>query len=161
AEEFEKSPDAGMVYHSYREFHTSGADFRESGLPVFSGFLPASTRNLLSYVLFPTSFLAFRRSALQLLMPIPGDLVIQADSHLSGLMIFAAPICGVADGLGVYRVHGGNLFTGRAQPNRQRQELRLRTRRALMNGMKHWLTERGWDLRRADLHAFFKQWDLA
>lgn len=41
------------------------------------------------------------------------------------------------------------------------QELRLKTRQLLISGMKHWLTERGWDLPRAELHAFFKQWDLA
>ena len=46
-------------------------------------------------------------------------------------------------------------------PAGQRQELRLKTRQVLVNGMKYWLSERGWDLRQANLNAFFKQWDLA
>jgi hypothetical protein len=37
----------------------------------------------------------------------------------------------------------------------------MRTRRALVDGMKHWLWERGYDLGRPDLHAYFKQWDLS
>jgi hypothetical protein len=65
--------------------------------------LPSNTKALLSYVLYPTSFLAFRRSALELVLPIP---------------------------------------------------------RALVSGMKHWMAERDYDLRRPDRHAYFKQWDL-
>jgi hypothetical protein len=37
--------------------------------------LPSNTKALLSYVLYPTSFLAFRRSALELALPIPRALV--------------------------------------------------------------------------------------
>jgi hypothetical protein len=61
----------------------------------------------------------------------------------------------------VYRMHGENLFAGGgAAANNRKQELRLRTRRALVAGMKHRLTERGYDLSSADLNAYFKQWDL-
>src|SRR5215470_12477677 len=38
AEEFEKQPDTGMVYHSYSEYDAGKGAFRESGLPVLSGF---------------------------------------------------------------------------------------------------------------------------
>jgi hypothetical protein len=65
--------------------------FEDGGLPLLSGFLPIS-EDLLNYVLYPTSFLAFRRIALEFLLPIPESLTIQADAHLSVLVIFLAPI---------------------------------------------------------------------
>ena len=64
AEEFAKHPDAGMVYHAIRQLNSAQGVFQDGGLPLLSGFLPSNTKDLLSYVLYPTSFLAFRRSAL-------------------------------------------------------------------------------------------------
>lgn len=160
ADEFEKNPEAGMVYHAVRELRSVDGSIKDGGLPLLSGFLPACTKDLLSYVLYPASFLAFRRSAIEQLLPIPEALTIQADAHLSGLGIFLAPIVSVPECLAVYRIHGQNLFAGAGKMSPFRQELRLKTRELLVSGMKYWLSERGWDLRRADLHAFFKQWDL-
>jgi len=161
AAEFEKHPDAGMVYHKVREFHSQRGVFKDGGLPLLSGFLPSNPKDLLSYVLYPTSFLAFRRSALQPLLPIPEKLTIQADAHLSGLIVFLAPIVGVPECLAVYRVHGQNLFAEPSGTSCARQELRLKTRRLLVDGMKVWLDERGYNLQQSDLYAFFKQWDLS
>jgi glycosyltransferase involved in cell wall biosynthesis len=160
-EEFEKHPDAGMVYHKVREFQSQRGLFKDGGLPLLSGFLPSNAKDLLSYVLYPTSFLAFRRSALEPLLPIPEKLTIQADAYLSGLIVFLAPIVGVPECLAVYRVHGQNLFADSSGASSARQELRLKTRRLLVNGMKAWLDERGYNLHQSDLHAFFKQWDLS
>jgi glycosyltransferase involved in cell wall biosynthesis len=161
ADEFEKHPDAGMVYHKVREFHSQRGVFKDGGLPLLSGFLPYNPKDLLSYVLYPTSFLAFRRSALQPLLPIPEKLTIQADAYLSGLIVFLAPIVGVPECLAVYRVHVQNLFADPSGASSARQELRLKTRRILVDGMKAWLDERGYNLHESHLYAFFKQWDLA
>ena len=60
----------------------------------------------------------------------------------------------------VYRVHGQNLFADPTRANKPRYELRVRTRRVLVDGMKAWLDERGYNLHQPDLHAFFKQWEL-
>jgi glycosyltransferase involved in cell wall biosynthesis len=159
-EEFEKHPDAGMVYHGFRQLESSNGKFREGGLPLVSGFLPANPKDLLSYVLYPTSFLAFRRSAIDLLLPIPERLTIQADAHLSGLVVFVAPIVSIPDRLAVYRVHGANLFADAGKTDRKRRELRIQTRTALVEGMKHWLEQRGYELDRTDLKSLFKQWAL-
>ena len=105
--------------------------------------------------------MAFRRSALELLLPIPEKLTIQADAHMSGLIVFVAPIVAVPECLAVYRVHGRNLFASGGGLDRKRQELRLRTRKALIEGMKRWLVERGYDFRRPDLQILIKQWELA
>jgi glycosyltransferase involved in cell wall biosynthesis len=161
AEEFEKHPDAGMVYHGIRQFNSREGTFEDGGLPLLSGFVPSNMKDLLNYVLYPTSFLAFRRNALDFLLPIPETLTIQADAHLSGLIIFLAPIVGVPDCLAVYRVHGQNLFADRSQASKPRYELRLRTRRELVDGMKAWLTKRGYSLKQPNLRMLFKQWDLA
>jgi glycosyltransferase involved in cell wall biosynthesis len=160
-EEFEKHPQAGMVYHTLRQYDARKGTFEDGGLPLLSGFVGSSAQQLLSYVLYPTSFLAFRRSAIEPLLPIPEQLTIQADAHLSGLIIFLAPIVGVPECLAVYRVHGQNLFSDRSEASKERQELRARTRRVLVDEMKAWLTKRGYDLNRPDLFAFFKQWDLS
>ena len=160
-EEFEKNPEAGMVYHTLRQYEERTGTFEDGGLPLLSGRVPANTKDLLSYVLYPTSFLAFRRSALEPLLPIPEGLTIQADARLSGLVIFLAPIVGVPECLAVYRVHGQNLFSNRSGATRERYELRVRTRRTLVDGMKVWLAKRGYDLSRPDLFALFKQWELS
>jgi glycosyltransferase involved in cell wall biosynthesis len=159
-EEFERHPDAGMVYHKLRQFNVRNGLYEDGGLALLSGFLPTNRKSLLSYVLYPTSFLAFRRSALTPLLPIPEELVIQADAHLSGLIVFLAPIVGVPECLAVYRVHGANLFADGSDAGGKRHELRLRTRKVLVAGMKAWLTKHGYDLNSPDLHAFFKQWAL-
>src|SRR5438552_8026864 len=60
AEEFEKNPEAAMVYHAVRELRSIDGSVKDGGLPLVSGFLPACAKDLLSYVLYPASFLAFR-----------------------------------------------------------------------------------------------------
>jgi glycosyltransferase involved in cell wall biosynthesis len=159
-EAFERHPDAGMVYHGFRQLNSTSGHFRDGGLPLVSGFLPASPKDLLRYVLYPTSFLAFRRSAIDLLLPIPERLTIQADAHLSGLVVFVAPVVSVPDRLAVYRVHDTNLFADAGKTDQRRRELRIQTRTALIEGMKCWLEERGYELERPDLKALFKQWEL-
>jgi glycosyltransferase involved in cell wall biosynthesis len=88
AEEFARDPEAGMVYHTMRQLNACEGTFKDGGLPLVSGFLPANVPDLLSYLLYATSFLAFRRSVLELLLPIPEGLTIQADAQLSGLVDF-------------------------------------------------------------------------
>src|SRR2546423_125390 len=109
-EEFEQHPDAGMVYHKLRQCDTSRASHKDGGLPLLSGFIASTGKDLLNYVLYPTSFLAFRREILRPLLPIPEQLTTQADAHLSGLIIFLAPIVAIPECLAVYRIHGKNLF---------------------------------------------------
>jgi hypothetical protein len=102
-----------------------------------------------------------RRPALEFLLPIPEALTIQADAHWSGLIVFVAPIVAVPECLAVYRVQGTNLFAERSERNGPRHDLRMKTRRARVDGMRNWLSERAYDLGRPDLHAYFKRWDLA
>jgi glycosyltransferase involved in cell wall biosynthesis len=160
AEEFEKQPEVGMVYHAYCEWNASKGLFREGQLPLVSGFLPADADELLRYVLYPTSFLAFRRSVIDLLLPIPEELTIQADAFLSALAVFVAPIVAIEDRLAVYRIHSTNLFADGGEVDLRRRELRMRTRTALVRAMRAWLDERAYALDRPELMVLFKQWEL-
>src|SRR5262244_1194493 len=100
-----------MVYHNFFYQHDPSPEYvRNNGLAGLSGFLADNPKTLLSYDLFPTATLAFRRTILQRLVPIPEALVVQADAHLSACVIFVAPIVYVDQALTVYRVHAGNLW---------------------------------------------------
>jgi glycosyltransferase involved in cell wall biosynthesis len=159
-EEFEKQPEVGMVYHAYCEWNAAKGLFRDGHLPLVSGFLPADPDELLKYVLYPTSFLAFRRSVIDLLLPIPDALTIQADGFLSALAVFVAPIVAIPDRLAVYRIHSTNLFADGGKVDSRRRELRMRTRTALVRAMRRWLDERAYALDRPELMVLFKQWEL-
>lgn len=160
AEEFEKHPDTGMVYHGLRQLNSREGRIWDARAAEVSGFLPAKTRDLLRYTWFPTSFLAFRRSALDLVLPIPESLTIQADAHLSALIVFVAPIVALPEFLAVYRVHGSNLFAGSGGTDSLTCELRARTRKSLIGGVERWLRERSYDMTRPDLRMLMKHWEV-
>jgi glycosyltransferase involved in cell wall biosynthesis len=160
-EQFDEHPDAGMVYHRLQEFPMQGGERKECSFVAISGFVAKNRRDLLRYILYPTSSLAFRRRCIQPLLPIPEGLTIQADSYLSGLVIFLAPIVAVEESLAVYRVHGANLFhSPGSEFSAERAHRRIKTFNTLTEGMKSWLTKNGHDLRQRDVHAFFMQWFL-
>ena len=81
-----------MVYHRIRHLDSWQGTFENGAPPLLSAFLPSHREDLLNYVLYPISFLALRRIALEFLLPIPESLTIRADAHLSALVIFLAPI---------------------------------------------------------------------
>jgi glycosyltransferase involved in cell wall biosynthesis len=159
--EFEKHPEAGMVYHRLQEFDMRSGQRRDGAFTAISGFVAKKREDLLRYVLYPTSALAFRRELVEKLLPIPEGLRIQADSHLSGLIIFVAPVVAVDESLAVYRVHGGNLFhSPGAEFNAERTRRRVATFRTLTEGMKEWLAANRFDVEQRDVRAFFAQWEL-
>lgn len=160
-QEFEKHPDAGMVYHRLQEFNMQSGQRKDSSFTAISGFVARNRKDLLCYNLYPTSSLAFRRRCIEPLLPIPEGLTIQADSHLSGLIIFLAPIVAIGESLAVYRVHGANLFhSPGAQFSAERTQRRIKTFNTLTEGMKAWLRANGHDLSQRDVRAFFMQWFL-
>lgn len=160
AEEFERHPEAGMVYHQLRYRHEREGRLEDGRGPMISGFLPANTADLLGYECFPTSFLAFRRSVLRVLLPIPEELTIMADAYLSRLVPFLAPVVSLPEFLAVYRLHGKNLFASAGPMDRAREEVRAKSTMALARSGRRWLRERGYDLRRAELQMLFRHWEL-
>jgi len=159
--EFAQHPDAGMVYHRLQEYHTRTGKRVEGYFTPVSGNVAASRDALLSYVLYPTSALAFRRLSIAPLLPIPERLIIQADSHLTGLIIFLAPVVAVPESLSVYRMHDNNLFhSASSELDETRTRRRIATREILVDDLKAWLVASGKDLSDPDLHALFMQWRL-
>ena len=173
AAEFEKSSEAGMVYHNFFYKHESSPDLLPNrGLAGFSGFLAENRKSLLNYDLHPTATLAFRRSVLQRLLPIPESLVVQADAHLSACVVFVAPIVYIEESLTVYRVHTGNLWNwpGNSPPGgdvfegdpsaKARLRRRVLATRAIGVGVREWLEKNGFDVNRPELRAYLAQWRM-
>jgi glycosyltransferase involved in cell wall biosynthesis len=159
--EFDKNPEVGMVYHRLLEFNTVAGTRIDASFTPISGRVCDNRRDLLSYILYPTSALAFRRNFITPLLPIPEALTIQADAHLAGLIIFLAPIVAVNEALAVYRIHGKNLFHAPGvKSDLQRIQRRLDTRKVLIGDMQGWLVGHGWDLSEPDLQALVMQWQL-
>lgn len=174
AAEFEKHPEAGMVYHDFFCKHGTLPDLLPAtGLAGFSGFLSENSKSLLGYDLYPSATLAFRRSVLQRLLPIPERLIVQADAHLSACVLFVAPIVYVDQRMTVYRVHAENMWNCALNTppgydifegdpaGKARLQRRVSTTRAIRDGVEEWLEKNGFDVNRPDLRAFLMQWTLS
>src|SRR5207302_6676012 len=118
-----------------------------------------SRRALLQYPMMGTPCLAFRREALQKLLPVPKSLRFQADAYLTALVIFVAPVAALPRFLGKYRLHGANLFQVNAERlSRSQIEGRMATREALLGELQNWLQKYGQDISSRNIRAYLKQW---
>jgi glycosyltransferase involved in cell wall biosynthesis len=174
AGEFEKHPEAGMVYHNFLYKRDPSPDrLPNSGLAGLSGFVADNRNSLLGYDLHPTATLTFRQSVLRRLLPVPERLIVQADAHLSACVIFVAPIVYIDEPLTVYRVHAENLWNwaGNTPPGRNilegdpaakaRMQRRVITTLAIGEGVRQWLDKNGFDVNSPDLRAFLMQWRIS
>ena len=160
-QEFEAHPEAGLVYHRLRDFDMRRGELRDAPFEPVSGFIAESVRKALRFEGVTTTSLAFRRSVLQRVLPIPEQLRIQADAYLATLSTFVAPVVAVAEPLAVYRIHGSNLyFSGAGDVDRERIRRRIATRRALADGVRAWLESHGYDLRQPVPRATVRRWVL-
>ena len=161
-EAFERNPDAGMVYHRLYWWDGANEAAADRYFIAVSGRVPESRRALLEYPMASTSCLAFRRAALERLLPVPEALRSQADAYLTALIIFVAPVVAVGDYLGKYRLHGANLFHMNGQEVlRRRIEHRMAMRAALLAEIEMWLNKDGQDIRSRNLRAYLTQWKKA
>jgi glycosyltransferase involved in cell wall biosynthesis len=158
-ETFESNPDAGMVYHR-TQLWRGGENLEEDSYFVdLSGRVPESRVSLLRYPMVGTSCLAFRRKALEKLLPVPEALRSQADAYLTGLVIFVAPVAALPEFLAKYRLHGANLFQQNAAGTaRGVIENRIAIRAALLAEIRAWLQRKGHDLASPNLRDYLKQW---
>jgi glycosyltransferase involved in cell wall biosynthesis len=162
---FVSQPDAGMVYH--RLYHwVDGARGDETPsrdhFIAVSGRVPDSRFSLLCYPMLGTSSLAFRRRAIEDLLPIPEVLRTQADTYLTALIIFISPVMAIDEYLAKYRIHGANSFHGSADNlTRSQLENRIAIRRALTLAIGEWLRKRGIDADSANIRDYLKQWEKA
>ena len=161
-ETFEKNPDAGMVYHRTYLWRDGEKVEDDSYFSEVSGNVQENRVSLLRYPMVGTSCLAFRRDALNKLLPVPEALRSQADAYLTALIIFVAPVVALPEFLAKYRLHGTNLFQASAEgASREVIEHRMEMRAALMAEIRAWLERNGHDLASPDLKAYLKQWTKA
>lgn len=161
-ETFLQNPAAGMAYHPLYWWDGTNEIQADRYFIAVSGCVPESHAALLQYPMASTSCLAFRRPALEKLLPIPEVLHSQADAYLTALIIFIAPILALEDYLGKYRLHTTNLFQAAAtKPSPSQIEHRMAMRAALLAEIQKWLYRNGHDLRSADLRAYLEQWEKA
>jgi glycosyltransferase involved in cell wall biosynthesis len=159
---FEKNPNAGMIYHRAFLWRDGEQDANDTIFADVSGRVPASRSSLLRYPMVSTSCLAFRRSVLNRLIPIPERLRSQADAYLTALIIFVTPVAALPEFLARYRLHGSNLFSVNAGGGtRDRIEHRAAMRGILVTEIRRWLQCNGLDLDSPDLQAYLKQWTKA
>jgi glycosyltransferase involved in cell wall biosynthesis len=161
-EAFETNPDVGMVYHRTHLWRGGEQVEDDSYFVEVSGRVPESRVRLLRYPMVGTSCLAFRRSALNAVLPVPEALRSQADAYLTALIIFVAPVVAMPEFLAKYRLHGANLFQeGENGAARETVEHRMAMRAELLAEIKGWLAAHGRDLSSADLQAYLTQWTKA
>ena len=161
-EEFERQPTAGMVYHRVHLWNGTSDISDDTYFIPISGRVLENRRALLQYPMAGTSCLAFRREALQKLLPVPESLRFQADAYLTALIIFVAPVAAVPEFLGKYRLHGANLFqTNTERISRSQIERRMVMREALLGEIQNWLKKYGQDTGSPDIRAYLKQWTKA
>lgn len=159
---FQRNPEAGMVYHRTYLWHGAERLVADGYFAEISGRVPDSRVSLLSFPMVGTSCLAFRRSALEQLMPMPESLRSQADAYLTALVIFVAPVVALPEFLAKYRIHGANLFQAkRGEAVRSRVEHRIITRSVLLAEIRAWLERNEHALAPADKQAYLKQWTKA
>ncbi len=108
------SPDAVLIYHGYRHVDSDKVPFGKS-LPLSFLNGDVSERVRLSggcWPFPPTSGLAFRRTVLNSIMPIPEKLFQTcADACLAYSIPLLGPVVGIKEALCLYRIHGSNLYT--------------------------------------------------
>jgi glycosyltransferase involved in cell wall biosynthesis len=156
---FQHNPEAGMVYHRMQLWSGSGETSEDSYFVPISGRVPENRRALLQYAMVGTSCLAFRREALEELLPVPEVLRTQADAYLTALIIFVAPVVAIPEFLGKYRMHGANLFQVNGErASRSQVERRMAMRAALLEEIQNWLKKKGLNLDSRDIRAYLKQW---
>jgi glycosyltransferase involved in cell wall biosynthesis len=158
-EEFEKNPEAGVVYHPMREYHAQTREFKEAQFTPISGFVPSSIKQVILYDGLTTTTLSFRRRVLQQLLPIPEELRIQADAYIGNLAIFLAPVIAIERPLGIYRLHGKNLYFKAATDAETKRLLRrIETRREIVKGMTSWFESHKHDIRQPEIQAALLRW---
>ncbi len=161
-EAFERHPGAGMVYHRVHLWDGTKDVSEDTYFIPVSGRVTEDRSALLRYPMAGTSCLAFRREALQKLLPVPEALRFQADAYLTALIIFVAEVAAVPEFLGEYRQHGANLFqTNAERASRDQIERRMTTREALLGEIEKWLQEHGENLDSPEIRAYLKQWEKA
>jgi glycosyltransferase involved in cell wall biosynthesis len=154
AEEFEKDPKLGMVYHPYLEVDMRTDDRRESAFRAISGSLSENPAEFFWYQA-PGTCASFRRKFFGQLLPIPEVLRTQADGYIGLLIVFLSPVLAVPECLAAYRFHGENLYhANEREATSEFKKRREETARLVINSVDGWLRDHGYG-RESRFRSFF------
>lgn len=160
--EFKNHPEVGLVYHRLIEFHMKTGERKEAAFLPISGYLPANPRVFFNYAANRTSCLAFRRKFLDQLVPIPERIKVQADGYIASLVAFIVPVLAIPECLGVYRIHGENLYYADSNAaSMERTSRRLETTDAVIEGMRDWFVKTGYGVNRREVRTYLMRLELA
>lgn len=159
-EEFDKDSRVVMVYNRYCFWDSRSGRTSEPPFSDVAGDVARDWRKLVEYCGAPTSSLAFRRKALDRLMPIPESLVFMADTHLIALAIFLGPVAAVRECLTKNRVHGENLWFAQGEPSVEVLRRRVEMREAAIEAMRDWLRSNAPRSLRPQARRFVRRWRL-
>jgi glycosyltransferase involved in cell wall biosynthesis len=154
-EEFQKHPDAGMVYHARLELFSDTGSFKEAEFVALTGFIAKDEEKMSKYVPCPTSCLAVRRKIAERLLPIPESLRLQADGQFCFLMPLIAPIVAIAEPLAVYRLHGDNLFYISEAAGVEQMQRRTKSFMNLMREVKLWKKKHKQEVKGTKTRVYF------
>jgi glycosyltransferase involved in cell wall biosynthesis len=157
---FEQDSALGLVYHPCFEWNVKTNERRLSNFSLVSGDIRLEPKKFSSHFAHPTSCLAFRRSAINRLLPIPEKIRMLADAYPANLMPFVAPVMALTEPLVVYRVHGENsYFTDASMPLKIRKK-RYRQWQTVILSMRRWLVNNGWSSKKEPaVRDFLQRWD--
>lgn len=134
-------PKVGVAQHYLQDVDAAKNPIREDVPPwparyTIEDFLDARTH------FAATSGLAFRRSVLELALPIPKELFYYLDDFLTVRAMFSSELANLPRVLGLHRVHGGNWCAGGYQ-DPKKMEVDFRMREIFSDHLDLWLKEFG------------------
>ncbi len=146
---FDTHPDAGMVQHLMQEVDAAGRELptwyetrkERAGLQDF-------LRGEITFT--GTSGLAFRRSLLERILPVPDELFYCADEYLYNI-IFFSPVISLPRVLGYKTTHGRNWFAGTIS-DPARLERHVRVRKAILRELERFCRRSGHELKRTGIY---------
>lgn len=112
---FEQNPEVSAVGHGYHHFYEATKEMKLCVPPertVLSLATPEAARGAMrEWAFLQTSALTVRKKVLERVVPIPEALVFSADFPIAAAAV-AMNVLILAQPLGYYRVHAGNLYAG-------------------------------------------------
>jgi glycosyltransferase involved in cell wall biosynthesis len=113
-EAFAASPEVGLVHHGLEKLVECGAeaaDFRVSPREPADGDVSRiMLLRVLPWMFSPTSGLSLRRKLCEVIFPLATGFRISADQLIAPVAALLAPVRYLPEPLGVYRIHGSNLW---------------------------------------------------
>lgn len=110
-EEFEKYKEVVCVLNTREVINEMTGEIINESFPNFHN-LELNEKNLNYFIKssYGTSRTSLRKSALKYILPIPKNLIIEADLYLNLSIIWFGNLSCINEKLTVYRIHGKNLF---------------------------------------------------